>query len=184
MLRGLVLFVFALCLAYPAWSAEPAKKPIKPEPGTSVEMPFLMVPMSKDGDLQGYNYVASKLICTSPGGAIRVRAKLAFIQDAFVREVNGRPVSLDSDPKALDKDQLAARLTATAKRIVGNETVRAILFMEIKYAPLHPGDSTTGSVPPPEQTAAPATSDGAGASEGGAKSASSAGATSKPGSGH
>jgi hypothetical protein len=184
MFRKLALFVFALCLAYPAWGAEPAKKPIKPEPGTSVELPFLMVPMSKDGDLLGYNYVASKLICTSPGGAIRVRAKLAFIQDAFVREVNGRPVSLATDPKALDKDLLSDRLTAAARRIVGNETVRAILFMEIKYAPLHPGDSTAGGVPPPEQNAATATSDGAGKADGGAKSASSEGATSKPGSGH
>jgi hypothetical protein len=182
MFRKLALFVFALCLAYPAWSAEPAKKP--PEPGTSVEMPFLMVPMTKDGDLLGYSYVASKLICTSPGGALRVREKLAFIQDAFVREVNSRPASLDTDPKALDKDQLAARLTAAAKRIVGNDTVRAMLFMEIKYAPLHPGDSTTGGAPPPEQAAATATSDGAGKSEGGAKNASSAGATSKPASGH
>lgn len=182
MFRGLVLFVFALCLAYPAWGAEPVKKP--PEPGSAVEMPFLMVPMSKDGDLLGYNYVASKLICTSAAGSIRVREKLAFIQDAFVREVNGRRVSLASDPKQIDKDLLTARLTAVARRIVGNDTVRAMLLMEVKYAPLHPGDSTTGGVPPPEQAPATATSDGAVKSEGGAKNASSAGATSKPASGH
>jgi hypothetical protein len=181
MLRSVVLFVFALCLAYPAWGAEPAKKP--PEPGTSVEMPFLMVPMTKDGDLLGYNYVASKLICTSPAGAIRVREKLAFIQDAFVRDVNSKPASLASDPKAIDKDLLSARLTAVAKRIVGNQTVRAMLFMEIKFAPLHPGDSTAGAVPPSEKAPAIATPDGSAKPDAGAKNASSEGATSKPVSG-
>lgn len=185
MLRRLVLFVFALCLAYPAWGAEPEKKAAKPaEPGTSVELPFLMVPMSKDGDLLGYNYVAAKLVCTSSGGAIQVREKLAFIQDALVREVNTRPVPYASDPKDIDQDQLSARLTAAARRIVGNNTVRAVLFMAIKFSPLHPSDSTTGGAPPPEQAAALATSDSAGKADGGTKNASSAGATSKPASGH
>jgi hypothetical protein len=180
MLRGFVLFVFALCLAYPAWSSEPAKKVEKPEPGTAVEMPYLMVPMTKDGDLVGYTYIASKLICTSPPACIRVREKLAFVQDAFVRDVNAKPLPLASDPHEIDKDALNARLTAAAKRIVGGNTVRAMKFIEIRFAPLHPSDSTTGVVSPSAQTPATATSDGVENPDGSAKNASSAGATSKP----
>jgi hypothetical protein len=181
MLRRFILFVFAFCLAYPAWGAEPAKRP-KIEPGTAVEMPFLMVPMSKDGDLLGYSYVASKLICTTSGGTIRVREKLAFIQDAFVREANGKPVSLATDPKMVDKDLLIARLTAAAQRIVGVQTVRTMVLVEIKFAPLHPSDSTP-AVAPPAQPPAEATPNGGTAPGGAAKSASSEGATSKPASG-
>jgi hypothetical protein len=178
MLRRLILFVFAFCLAYPAWGAEPAKK-IKIEPGTAVEMPFLMVPMSKGGDLLGYSYISSKLVCTSSSATIRVREKLAFIQDAFVREANGQPASLATDPQAIDKDLLSARLTAAAQRIVGAQTVKTLVFMEIRFAPLHPSDSTPMASPPP-QPAAEATPDGGGKSETEAKMGPSEGATSKP----
>jgi len=54
-------------------------------------MPFLIAPMSKDGKLLGYAYISSKLVASSPGATIAVREKLAFIQDAFVRDVNAKP---------------------------------------------------------------------------------------------
>ena len=186
MVRRLIMFLFALCLASAAWAEEGAKKPAKVEPGTSVEMPFLVAPMSQDGNLLGYAYIASKLICTSSSACIAVREKLAFIQDAFVRDVNLKPVALASDPKAVDKDLLNARLTAAAKRIVGDDKVQNMTFMEIKFSPLHPSDSTAPvSAPEP----APAATDAAGAGKGdgkagdAAKTATSAGATSKPASG-
>ena len=45
-------------------------------PGTNVEMPFLMAPMSKDGKLLGYTYITSKLVASSQSAAINVREKL------------------------------------------------------------------------------------------------------------
>ena len=185
MLHRMLAFVMVVCLAVPAF-AEGAKKDSKPEPGTSVEMPFLVAPMSQDGNLLGYVYISSKLICSSSSACISVREKLAFIQDAFVREVNGKPISLPNDPKTADKDQLNARLTAAARRIVGADKVVAMSFMEMKFAPLHPSDSTE-MVPPPEQAAATGAGEGGGkadaTSAGGGKAASGQGATSKPAAG-
>jgi hypothetical protein len=186
MLRRLSLIFFACCLANAASAGEGDKKPAKPEPGTSVEMPFLMAPMSQDGSLLGYSYIASKLICSSPAACNLVRQKLAFIQDAFVREVNLKPVALASDPKVVDKDLLNARLTAAAKRIVGADKVQNMTFMEIKFSPLHRSDSTAPAAPT-EPAPATTSATGAGNSDGkggeAAKTASSAGATSKPASG-
>jgi hypothetical protein len=182
MVRRLLILLFAVCLACPAWAGEAAKKDKKPEPGTSVEMPFLIAPMSQDGNLLGYAYISSKLICSSPNACIAVRQKLAFIQDGYVRDVNLKPVSLADKPTEVDKDLLSARLTAVARRILGADKVVGTMFLEIKFTALHPSDSTE-NVAPPEQAPAPAPADAAKTGEGTAKSASSAGATSKPASG-
>jgi hypothetical protein len=182
MIRRLIILLFAVCLANAAWAGEAAKKEKKPEPGTSVEMPFLVAPMSQDGNLLGYSYISSKLICSSPNACIAVRQKLAFIQDGYVRDVNLKPIALASDPKAVDKDLLSARLTAVAKRIVGSDKVTGTMFLEIRFSPLHPSDSTA-NVPPPEQAPAQGAADEANKGDGTAKNASSEGATSKPAAG-
>ena len=58
-------------------------------PGTNIDMPFLMAPMTgADGNLSGYAYISSRLTATSDASANQVRDKIAFIQDAFVRDVN------------------------------------------------------------------------------------------------
>jgi hypothetical protein len=126
----------------------------KPEPGTTVEMPYLVVPMStQDGKLLGYTYVTSKLVCSSGDAAMAAREKLGFIQDGVVREVNARPLGLPDDPKTIDKAQLNARLTAVAKRIVGDKKVVSMVFIDIKYSPLHPSDQTDIKAAPPEEPA-------------------------------
>jgi hypothetical protein len=137
---------------------------LRPAPGASVEMPFLIVPMSRDGELIGYAYISSKLVCTSPNACVLVKEKLAFLQDAFVREVNLAPVSRADDPKAVDIDLLNARLTAAARRVVGVSRVARMFFMEIKFAPLHPGETTAPATPnqaAPAPAAAPAAAQGA-----------------------
>ncbi|GAA0534774.1 hypothetical protein FHS83_003103 [Rhizomicrobium palustre] len=168
-------------LAWPALASgekeEGGAKAKKPEPGTTVEMPYLVAPMSLDGKLLGYSYISSKVVCSSTDAAIVVREKLAFLQDANVREVNARAISLASDPKAVDKDLLAQRLTTNAKRIAGDKRIVTVIFTEIKYAPLHPSDSTDGGVPPPEQ--APAGKAGAETKPGAEGAAAKSGADAK-----
>jgi hypothetical protein len=145
-------------------------------PGTNVEMPFLIAPMSKDGKLLGYAYISSKLVASSSSAAIDVRKDLAFIQDAYVRDVNAQPVSKADDPQQVDTDLLSARLTADAKRIVGDNKVVTVVFTLVQFAPLHPSDSTLNSAPP-NQAATPA----AGApTAGAAPSPPVSAATSKP----
>ena len=110
--------------------------------GTNVEMPFLIAPMSKDGKLLGYAYISSKMVTPSPAATIAVREKLAFIQDAFVRDVNGAPISKTDDPRAVDEALLNARLVAVARRIAGSDKVVSMVFIAVQFAPLHPGEST------------------------------------------
>ncbi len=151
MRQALAAVLTLAVLAMSALAAEPAKRP---EPGTTVEMPFLIAPMSQDGKLLGYAYISSKLVCSSPSACIDVREKLAFIQDANVRDVNAHGIALASDPTAVDRDVLSARLTANAKRIVGDSKVVSMVFIDVKYAPLHPSESTAGQAPLPPDTPA------------------------------
>jgi hypothetical protein len=154
-MRFLVLFAVALLIAAPAFAAEKAG-----DPGTNVEMPFLIAPMTKDDRLLGYTYISSKLVASSQGAALEIRDKIAFIQDAFVRDVNAAPVSLASDPTAVDVKALSARLVADARKVVGASKVVRIIFGDgdkdpgMQFSPLRP------SAAPPagqaEETPAPA----------------------------
>ncbi|MGC9954683.1 MAG: hypothetical protein ABSD21_10440 [Rhizomicrobium sp.] len=154
-------------------------------PGTNVEMPFLIAPMSKDGKLLGYTYITSKIVASSQSAAIDVREKLAFIQDAFVRDVNGEPIGKADDPTAVDKVVLNDRLVATARRIMGNDDVVSLVFIAVQFAPLHPGDSTLNLAPPSgsatgADAAAPAPTQDQNKGQTDASTAASSPATSKP----
>lgn len=182
MLHRLLLVIAALILTVPALASGGGGHgggEKKPEPGTTVEMPYLIIPLALDGNLLGYAYVSSKMVCKSPTACIKIREKLAFLQDGFVREVNGKSLSMPDDPKELDKAQLIARLTAVAKRIVGGDQVVTMIILEAKFSPLHPSDSTAppGGVAPTDQAQGQA-----GAQSGGKEAGSGAtkGATSKP----
>ena len=153
--------------------------------GTNVEMPFLIAPMSKDGKLLGYAYISSKMVTPSPAATIAVREKLAFIQDAFVRDVNAEPISKADDPRAVDETLLNARLVAVARRIVGSDKVVSMAFIAVQFAPLHPGDSTVnpaapseGAPGPGDAVSAPAQDENKGQTD--TSAAASSPATSKP----
>jgi len=131
-------------IAAPAWADD---KP--PQPGTTVEMPILITPLVVEGRLGGYVYVSSMIVATSPNAAIEVRAKAPFIQDAFVRDVNGasvvKPGVSDAnglDANAVDSDGLTARLLADARRIAGDKKIAGVKLTQVTFAPLR---DTSGS---------------------------------------
>jgi hypothetical protein len=136
----------ALLLAVSSVAADAAPKVGRP--GTNVEMPFLIAPMNKDGKLLGYVYISSKLVASSLSASIDIRNKLAFIQDAFVRDVNGEPIAQADNPQMADTELLTSRLVTDAKRIVGDTKVVTIVFTQVQFAPLHPTDSTLNEAPP------------------------------------
>jgi hypothetical protein len=109
------------------------------EPGTSVEMPYLIAPVVVNGTLMSNAYVSSRVIAASPTATIVVRDKLPFIQDAYVRDVNGVPIGKTDDPATVDVPALTARLLADAKRVAGPNLVSAIEIIRIQMAPLRPG---------------------------------------------
>lgn len=152
-MRGSAVIATLLGLVLPAaLRAAEAPRNVKPaEPGTHVEMPFLIAPMGADGKLNGYAYISSKLVASSPSASVEIREKLAFIQDAFVRDVNAAPIAKLSDPDSVDTNLLAPRLVADARRIVGGAKVVAITFTQIQFSPLHPKPTTEDAVAPPER---------------------------------
>jgi hypothetical protein len=154
MRRSLLSLLILALVVGPAWAEGAVKAKKKPPPGTTVEMPLLMAPMSQDGRLLGYAFITSKLVCASSDACIAVREKLAFIQDANVRDVNAQPIALASDPTAVDRDLLNVRMTANAKRIVGDNKVKNMVFLQVQYTSLHPSESTTGAPGSPDQAAA------------------------------
>ena len=154
-MRALPIFAILLFAATSAAAAEDAPKKKAEEPGTHVQMPFLIAPMSADGKLQGYAYISSKLVASTPMASVEIRDKLAFIQDAFVRDVNAQPIAKANDPTAVDTALLTSRLVVDAKRVVGAAKVVTITFTQIQFSPLHPTQTTQDAVPPPERATHP-----------------------------
>jgi hypothetical protein len=108
-------------------------------PGTTVEMPYLIAPVVVDGTLYANAYISNQIIATSPAATIVVRDKLAFIQDAFVRDVNAAPIGKPADPATVDASALAARLLSDVKRIVGPGQVNSVQIIRIQINQLHAG---------------------------------------------
>ena len=156
-MRSLVIPAILMALTASAMAAEEAPKAKKKveEPGTHVQMPFLIAPISTDGKLQGYVYISSKLVASTPAASVLIREKLAFIQDAFVRDVNANDVASGPDVAKVDKTALATRLVADARRVVGATKVVSIMFTQMQFSPLHPKANTEDAVAPSERTQPP-----------------------------
>ncbi|MGA9796092.1 MAG: hypothetical protein WBQ17_11235 [Rhizomicrobium sp.] len=137
----LALFVgtAALLCGAATLAADDKPKPKAPEPGTSVEMPYLIAPVIVDGKLLANAYVSNKVIATSTNAAMDIRDKTPFIQDAFVRDVNAKPINKDSDPPTVDQAALQARLLADARRIAGAAKVANLKIIQIQVVPVRPG---------------------------------------------
>ncbi len=163
-MRHLFTALVLMVLAMPAMAAEKETSAKAGAPGTNVDMPFLMAPLTDaDGKLSGYAYVSSRLTATSDAGAGLVRDKIPFIQDAFVRDVNAAEIATSGDPATVDNPALAARLLADARRVMGAGKVASIAITQVQIAPLHPSPVTAvaGQAPadsPPATPAKPAQS--------------------------
>jgi hypothetical protein len=159
-MRRSLAFLLAISLA--ATASAPAFAEKAGDPGTNVEMPFLIAPMTKDGKLLGYSYISTHLVASSSTAALAIRDKVAFLQDAFVRDVNGASVSLASDPTQVDVRLLGDRLVADAKKVVGSASVVRIIFGDgakdtgIKFSPLHPTQTPMRADQVADAPAAPA----------------------------
>ena len=162
-MRTLIATVFVFFFVAQAFAAEPtpaasdkASADKSGAPGTNVEMPFLMAPLTtSDGKLSGYAYISTRLTATTAAGALDVRDKIAFIQDAFVRDVNGASIAKASDPGSVDNPALEARLLADAKKVMGAGKVASIAIAQLQVAPLHPDSTQTPSTMPPPGTPMP-----------------------------
>jgi len=150
--------IFAVMIATPALAVEKEAVGDKAgAPGTNIDMPFLMAPMTgEDGKLSGYAYISSRLTATSDASANLVREKIAFIQDVFVRDVNRAEIATSGTPPAVDNAALQTRLLADARSVVGEGKITSIAITQVQIAPLHPSAVTLAAAPPqgPDSAAA------------------------------
>jgi hypothetical protein len=137
LITGLLLLV-----STHAGMAEGAKK-ADSKLGTSVEMPYLIAPLSSAETLLAYAYISCRIVGASQAAAIEIQAKVPFIQDAFVRDVNASTIAKPDDPMAVDKGTLEPRLLALAKKVMGPGKVVDLKLLEVQVRPLRPG-----AVPP------------------------------------
>ena len=133
---ALLVSLFAATVATPAFAADDkAKSP----PGSTVEMPYLIAPVVVDDHLVAYAYISCKIITASPAVAIEVRNRLAFIQDAFVRDVNAKPIGKADDPATVDTVALQQRMLADTKRVIGAAKIKQLEFITVQMAPMGKG---------------------------------------------
>src|SRR5689334_3934140 len=138
-MRCALILALLAALAFPAIAAEEGAHhaakaeggkegdPKKGKPGTNVDMPYLMAPMTgADGKLSGYAYLTTRLTATSEGVVTQVREKLAFIQDAMVRDVNNAGVTTADDLEKVDVPAVEKRLLADAVKVMGAGKVKVI----------------------------------------------------------
>ena len=119
------------------------------KPGTNVDMPFLMAPMTDaDGKLTGYAYVTSRLTVSAESIATEVREKLPFIQDLLLREVNSTPVAAPGDPQGVNIPALEARLLAGARKIMGAAKVKMVTVCTVQISDLRPRQTPALHTPP------------------------------------
>lgn len=113
-----------------------------PDPGTTVEMPYVIAPLTVDDKLVAYAYISPKIIATSQSAAVDIRDKTPFLQDAFVRDVNGSSIGSKSDPTKVDSEALLARLLEDARRIMGTGKVASVGVVQIQMARLRPASGS------------------------------------------
>jgi hypothetical protein len=142
-MKRAVTLALALSCAFPAWAAEEkGGTPKAGAPGTNVPMDTVLAPLTGvGGRLIAYAYVSSRLTAVSEAAVRTIREKQPFIQDAFVRDVNGRSVVTGIDPLAVNVAALEARMLADAGRIMGPDRVKSITVCMINIAELHPAQT-------------------------------------------
>lgn len=124
--------------ASPVCAAE--AKPEKAQGPTSVELPPFFAPMTVDGQLVSYAYLTIALTPASASKVVDIRAKMAFLLDAFLREANRGSIVKADDPKSVDTDALKIRLLERMKTILPPGTVTDLKFPEVAVTPVHPDE--------------------------------------------
>ena len=121
-----------------AAEAEKADKAEKKDDGPSaVDLPPFFAPMNIGGKLTNYAYITVSLMPTSPTAVVDIRAKVAFLQDAFVREVNRGTIAKGGDANVVDTDALKPRLIERMNGVLPAGTVADLKFKEVSITSLN-----------------------------------------------
>ena len=101
-----------------------------------VTLPTILAPMIVESRTENYAYITIVLKPAAPAGILAIREKVPFLQDAFLRELNGATIVKTGDPKAVDETALKARLIARMNQVLPAGTVAELKFQPIVVAPV------------------------------------------------
>jgi hypothetical protein len=101
-----------------------------------VQMPTILAPMVVDNRLENYAYITIVLKPAAPAGVLAIREKVPFLQDVFLRELNGATIVKADDPKSVDEAALKPRLIARMNQILPAGTVAELKFEPVVVAPV------------------------------------------------
>jgi hypothetical protein len=131
--RPIMFLLSAFCvlaLAGAALASEETESSLPFEDSPAVEMPMLVAPVTVNGRLHYYAYMRIRLDAASTGQAWEVREKVAYLQDAFLREVHRESIVRNGDPKVIDGEGLRRRLLAVCERVLGPGLVSDVVFLD------------------------------------------------------
>jgi hypothetical protein len=101
-----------------------------------VTLPTIIAPLIVDDRLENYAYITVALTPAAPAGVLLIREKVPFLQDAFLRELNGPSIVKSGDPASVDEEALKARLILRINQILPAGTVAELRFQPIVIAPV------------------------------------------------
>lgn len=101
-----------------------------------VTLPTILAPMVVEARTENYAYITIVLKPAAPAGILAIREKVPFLQDAFLRELNGATIVKTDDPKSVDETALKARLIARMNQVLPAGTVAELKFQPIVVAPV------------------------------------------------
>jgi len=101
-----------------------------------VTLPTILAPMIVEARIENYAYVTIVLKPAAPAGILAIREKVPFLQDVFLRELNGATIVKADDPKSVDETALKARFLARINQILPAGTVAELKLEPIVVAPV------------------------------------------------
>jgi len=101
-----------------------------------VTLPTILAPMIVDSRIENYAYITIVLKPAAPAGVLAIREKVPFLQDVFLRELNGATIVKADDPKSVDEMALKVRLVTRVNQILPAGTVAELKFAPIVVAPV------------------------------------------------
>lgn len=100
-------------------------------PPNSSNMPMLLIPVSIDGRRSHYIFVSYRLVMHNELQVDKVNQKIAWLHDAFMREVFASNPVDPNNPNRPDKDYLTRKFREIAKRVLHEDLVKSVYFTNI-----------------------------------------------------
>lgn len=100
-------------------------------PPNSSNMPMLLVPVVIDGERSHYIFVSYRLVMHNELQVDRVNQKMAWLHDAFMRDVfKSNPVD-PNNPHRLDVDLVNRRFREIAKGIMHDDLIKSVYLTNV-----------------------------------------------------